>query len=116
MKFVLLILSAVISISGSIMKISVATLLVAQSTLFAILAVVAILAVFVDPAAEKVTPPTFWAMLAVVTVAADCPFFEHDWRHGQMTLHHLHQCRTEAILRNILHLPSLATGQSAVGA
>ena len=50
----------------------------------------AILAVFADPAAEKVTPPTFWAMLAIVTVAADCPFFEHDGRHGQMTLHHLH--------------------------
>ena len=50
----------------------------------------AILAVFVDPAAEKVTPPTFWAMLAVVTVAAVCPFFEHDRRHRHMTLHHLH--------------------------
>ena len=50
----------------------------------------AILAVFVDPAAEKVTPPTFWAMLAIVTVAAVCPFFEHDWRHRHMTLHHLH--------------------------
>ena len=49
-----------------------------------------ILAVFVDPAAEKVTPPTFWAALAVVTVAAVCPFFEHDGRHGHMTLHHLH--------------------------
>ena len=73
----------------------------------------AILAVFVDLAAEKVTPPTLWAMLAIVTVAAVCPFFEHDWRHRQVILHHLHLdqkklekgckissnlCRTETIL------------------
>ena len=57
--------------------------------------VLSLLAVFVDSTPKGVTPPTFWAMLAVVTVAAVCPFFEHDWRHGHMTLHHLHLDKNE---------------------